>query len=220
MSKPTAVTALEQLSASVFGLCQKIRLSTAAPERLDRARQLVEEANQLLADQQWQGVVSQSHPPQALVDKEFFDEPMRQRRSPDQIMPYSPFIGASNPISPRFEFRIVDPGKRVEGSGVFGAVHAGPPDTLHGGILSGLFDELLGTVCWSGGRGGFTGTLSIRYMHPTPLGKLLIARGEMIRCEGRKAIVKGWIQHDGQVTATAEGIFIRPRQGKMKLGDS
>ena len=100
-------------------------------------------------------------------------------------------------------------GEHIRGTATFGATHAGPPNMVHGGVVALLFDEVLGCANMCAGVGGFTGTLTIRYEKPTPLNGELELESHIDTVEGRKIRTTGTITHDGQVTARAEGIFIR-----------
>ena len=128
----------------------------------------------------------------------------------ENFFPYSPYIGALNPVAPPIEFRTV-PGKgwvEIEAEHVFGAVHNGPPGAVHGGVISGVIDELLGSVCVINDVSGFTGTLTIRYRAPTPLDQPIRMRGWIEHVEGRKAFAAATF-HDGDtLCAEAEGVFI------------
>ena len=211
---------LQKLGKNIFELSRRVRLSTASQAKLSAASELVNQCSQLLGDDIWKGTVSQSHPHLFDKDKNFFSEPVKNRRTPQQIMPYSPFIGTCNPFSPRFVFTIEEPGRLVTGKGKFSEQFAGPPGCVHGGSLAGLFDELLGTVCWSGDNGGYTGTLSVRFIRPTPLSQELSLRAEHSEVSGRKSIIKGWVYHGQTLTASAEGIFIRPRDETVLMPDN
>ena len=54
-----------------------------------------------------------------------------------------------------------------------------------------------------------TGTLTIRYERPTPVGGDLTFDAWVERTEGRKVFTAGTISADGDVTARADGVFIR-----------
>ncbi|MFN3216773.1 MAG: hotdog domain-containing protein [Acidimicrobiales bacterium] len=127
--------------------------------------------------------------------------------APRDFFPYSPVIGALNPIAPDVHLRVE--GDQVVGSGTVSAAHNGPPGGVHGGHVAALMDELLGVTCIATGTGGFTGTLTVRYENLTPLDTELTLRGWIDRIEGRKIFAKGEI-HAGDIRcAVGEGIFIR-----------
>jgi hypothetical protein len=125
---------------------------------------------------------------------------------PHEFFPYSPIVGPRNPISP--PVRMWRDGDRMLGAVTLRAPYAGPPEMVHGGVIALIFDELLGAVNVVHGMGAFTGTLTVRYERPTPLGRPLEMTGWIERVEGRKVFTEGELRHDGQVTARAQGVFI------------
>jgi len=72
-----------------------------------------------------------------------------------------------------------------------------------------VLDELLGAVNACLGLGAYTGTLTIRYERPTPIGEELTFDAWVDRTEGRKVFTVGTISAGDVVTARAEGVFIR-----------
>ncbi|MEM8706218.1 MAG: hotdog domain-containing protein [Actinomycetota bacterium] len=129
------------------------------------------------------------------------------------FFPYSPYIGALNPMAPPVEFEtvVVDGGAELQATHTFAPIVNGPPGGVHGGVLAGVFDELLGSTCVVNDVSGFTGTLSIRYSSLTPLGEPITMRGWVDRVEGRKTFARGTFHHGETLTAEAEGIFIGPK---------
>lgn len=124
-----------------------------------------------------------------------------------RVMPYSPVSGTRNPIAP--PIRLWRAGEaEVMGEVTFTPTYAGPPDSVHGGIIAAVFDEVLAMANVISGNAGFTGTLTIRYHSTTPLGRPIELWGKNVRQDGRKQISKGEMRVDGKVTASAEGLFI------------
>lgn len=119
---------------------------------------------------------------------------------------HSPLIGRANPLAPPMVLDVLD--DRVEARVTFGAAYEGPPGCVHGGYVAAAFDELLGAAQSLGGRPGMTGTLSIRYLQPTPLHTELTFTGRLDRVEGRKNITTGSVEAESGTTAQAEGIFV------------
>jgi acyl-coenzyme A thioesterase PaaI-like protein len=125
---------------------------------------------------------------------------------PRDFFPTSPVIGFANPLSPPVEITVVD--GEVRGRVTFGYPYEGPPTCVHGGVIAMVFDELLGAANIVGGYPGMTGTLTVRYLKPTPLRTELRIVARCEGKEGRKIRTKGWIYAGDVVTAEAEGIFI------------
>ena len=126
---------------------------------------------------------------------------------PSSFFPFSPIIGPLNPIAPPVTFRVE--GCEVIGEGTLGPAYNGPPTAVHGGVIAMVLDELLGCVAVVNECGGFTGTLTIRYLAPTPVGAALTMKAAVTRSEGRKTWAQGGIWSGELKTAEAEGIFIQ-----------
>lgn len=117
-----------------------------------------------------------------------------------------------NPIFPEIALRVED--GILHGTVTLGLAYEGPPGCVHGGIVSMLLDQLLGQGNLEHGVPAFTGKLTVRYRHPTPLLKELdieVHPPEPI--DDRKYITRGWIRAEGKVTAAGEGVFVRPATG-------
>ncbi len=129
---------------------------------------------------------------------------------PRDFVAFSPVSGRSNPIAPPVNLSVVeDPdGTHIEGDVCFGPAYEGPPGHVHGGLIAAMFDELLG---FAQQGPGFTATLTIRYLRPTPLNRHLKLRAAVERVDGRKRTIRGSCEVDGTVLAEAEGLFIAPR---------
>lgn len=119
---------------------------------------------------------------------------------------HSPLLGKGNPIAPPLELEIRD--GMVHGRARFGHQYEGPPGCVHGGFIAATFDELLGSTQSLSGTPGMTGTLTIRYEHPTPLHTDLRLEGELDRVEGRKVFTIGRLYAGDTMTAIAHGLFI------------
>jgi acyl-coenzyme A thioesterase PaaI-like protein len=123
------------------------------------------------------------------------------------VMPYSPISGKRNPIAP--PVRMWKAGENeVRGEVVFSPTYAGPPDSVHGGIIAAVFDEVLAMSNIVSGTAGFTGTLTIKYRRKTPLNTPIELWGMNVRQDGRKQLCRGEMRVNGEVTASAEGLFI------------
>lgn len=131
---------------------------------------------------------------------------------PRDFVAFSPVSGRSNAIAPPVNLTVVEGpgGAHVEGDVSFGPAYEGPPGHVHGGLIAAMFDELLGFAQLGP---GFTATLTVRYLRPTPLNRRLRLRAAVEHVAGRKRVVRGSCELDGTVLAEAEGLFIAPRSG-------
>lgn len=125
-------------------------------------------------------------------------------------------VGLRNPLAVPLDMQRSDEG-RASARFHLNALYEGPPDTVHGGVVALVLDQVLGEAAAAGGSPGMTGTLTLRYERNTPLGEVS-AEGWIDRVEGVKTIVKGELRDaDGEVTARAEGIFILPRWAREAM---
>ena len=129
--------------------------------------------------------------------------------------PYSPVIGAANPIAPPMTVRTLDDGS-VVGEATMGPIHEGPPAVVHGGWVATLLDQLLGHANAAAGVGGFTAELTVRYRRPTPYDVPLTVRARTDKVDGRRVHASGEIVADGVVTAEASGLFLMPSGERLE----
>ena len=91
-----------------------------------------------------------------------------------------------------------------------GEAYQGPPGWVHGGVLALVLDQLLGEAASDGlTKPLFTGTITLRYLRGTPLGKLR-AEAAIERTDGHKTFVSGHMSDSDGKTVEAEGIWIKP----------
>ena len=119
--------------------------------------------------------------------------------------------GWSNPLAPGLNMWFED--KRVLGTVNCGWAYEGPPGHIHGGFVAAIFDQFMGMAQMLGKQPGMTGTLSVRYLRPTPLNVDLSLEAWLERVEGRKTIIAAAMRNGDTVTATCEALFIRPKGG-------
>lgn len=129
------------------------------------------------------------------------------------------FSGSQNPIAPPMR---ISTGELSDGrAALIGVVRLdwlreGPSGAVHGGVLAGLFDELLGGAQrLNGGAAGVTGRLIVRYRHPTPLGEDLELRAWIHDERRRRVAIRGecLVRGNDVVTAEAEAVFLRREPG-------
>ena len=127
-------------------------------------------------------------------------------------------VGTRNPIAPPVEVR-TDPAGRAWADFHLGAAYEGPPSLVHGGVSALILDQLLGEAAGAGRKPGMTGTLTVRYRRPTPLGALH-CEAHIDRVEGIKTFVVGHLADADGVTVEAEGVFILPRWARRPDADA
>jgi hypothetical protein len=122
----------------------------------------------------------------------------------------SPVSGRSNPLAPPLHLEMSDGVTR--GWAVWTDAYEGPPGCLHGGFVAAAFDDLMGLAQMASGSAGYTGTLTVRMLKPTPLNRRITYEAHLERHEGRKIWVRATAHDDEELLADAEILFITPRQ--------
>lgn len=122
--------------------------------------------------------------------------------------------GLRNAVAPPLVVQC-DPDGRAWTDFHLGAAYEGPAGLTHGGVSALVLDQVLGSAAEAGGAPGMTGTLTLRYRRPTPLGDLH-AEARIDRVDGVKTIVTGHLAGPDGVCVEAEGIFILPRWARGK----
>jgi hypothetical protein len=134
---------------------------------------------------------------------------VRYTTAGDRMAWGNPVVGIRNPIAPPLVI------KRDDAGGAFtdfymGAPYEGPPGHVHGGMSALVLDHVLGEAASDGIMPRFTGTITLRYLRTTRLGRLH-AEARIERTEGVKTYVVGHLSDDEGVTVEAEGVFITPK---------
>ena len=124
----------------------------------------------------------------------------------------SGIAGRSNPLAAPVQWVIDDDGI-TRGWATYSAAYEGPIGSLHGGFVAAAFDDLLGSAQTASGIAGYTGTLTVRMIRPTPLHKRIEYEAGVDRVEGRKIFVWGTAECEGVRLAEAQIVFIAPKRG-------
>ena len=130
--------------------------------------------------------------------------------TPHVFSPWSPIVGYGNPLAPPVETTVGD--GVATGRVTFGWAYQGPPALVHGAVIAGVYDDILGFANMGAGVPAMTGTLTVRYRKPTPLHREVVFEARVERIEGRKVFTSGQSTVDGVVTSEADGIFIQRRR--------
>lgn len=123
----------------------------------------------------------------------------------------SPFSGRANALS--CPMTVWADGDRIRARATYGPAYEGFPGSVHGGHVMAAFDDLLGVGQAASGTAGFTGTLTVRMVARTPLGRRIDYVAGVEKRKDRKLFMRGESRHDGTLLAEAHGVFIAPRSG-------
>lgn len=126
---------------------------------------------------------------------------------PGRAMAVNPIVGHCSPIAPPVEMSLR--GGEVRGTTRLGPAYVGPPGRVHGGWVCALLDQVLGFACVADGNPSFTATITVHLRKATPLDTDLELTGRVTEVSGRRVTAWGAIHADGELTAEAEGLFVR-----------
>jgi len=126
------------------------------------------------------------------------------------------FCGSQNPYGFHLLFRQEDAFTVTETSVPW--YYQGFKGVVHGGIVAALLDEVMSHSLKNAGIEAVTGTLEARYIKPLLTEKPLLARGEILKREGRIIEAQGEVIQEGEVVARGKGVFVVPRERSEKNG--
>lgn len=129
-----------------------------------------------------------------------------------------PVGGAANPVAVPISLAIDAAAGTVRAECTYGAPFEGTPGVLHGGFVAATFDQVLGAAAALGGEPAVTGTLTVRFLHPTPVDAALVFEGEYRGRSGRKVDVAGRCRVGDTVTAEATAVFVTIHEARFTPG--
>ncbi|MGY1618272.1 PaaI family thioesterase [Geodermatophilus sp. SYSU D00691] len=127
---------------------------------------------------------------------------------------FSPVYGPGSPVAPPMVVEDFPGAGRCVGRVTVGKAHEGPPGLVHGGVVATLLDHVVARAARAAGHGGLTASLTVTYRRPAQLGVPLVATGELVSVEGRRARSTGRLvaaDDPGTTLAEAEGVLVALR---------
>lgn len=200
-----------ELAAQLRAAIDELVHSSAEPSTLAEVGQLIDAARRVLSE-----ATAQNNERSGAEAITAMEQSLQRGERLIQARPtfhvYGPFSGALNPVAPPIQLRIVD--DCVVGEVIYSAIYEGPPGHVHGGVIAGGFDEVLGYLQLHSERPGLTGKLSVAYRRPTPLNEPLVYRAWIDQIDGRKVHASSelTVAASGVRCATAEGMFVAVRR--------
>ena len=118
---------------------------------------------------------------------------------------YNPVYGPGNPLAAPLRVDVSAEGQ-VSARITLGKPYEGPPGLVHGGFIATLLDHVLARAARSAGHGGLTGSLTVHYRRPVPLGVPLVLEARLESVDGRRAAARArLVAGDDPGTTLAEG---------------
>lgn len=122
-------------------------------------------------------------------------------------LPTSPVTGRFNPLAPPVEMSM--DGEKLIGRVTCGRAYEGPPNSVHGAVVSAIYDQLLAFANVFAGCGGPTAKLEVEFLRPTPLEQPLEFHAWIERRDGRKITTLGECYAGGELVTRCNGLFIQ-----------
>ena len=89
---------------------------------------------------------------------------------------------------------------------------------LHGGAISAVLDEAMGTAAFERGKPGYTATMTYNYHSHIPLFQEVTIRAWVEKIEGKKVFAAcETILTDGTIAVTGTGLFIASEKLKREV---
>lgn len=117
--------------------------------------------------------------------------------------------GPANPMGVAIEVR--RDGEEAVAETTLGPAFEGAPKRAHGGITAAIVDDVMGYVLALHRTPAYTGSLTVKYLAPVPIGEPLEIRARLVRREGRKLFIEARMrQVDGDTIdlCLGEGVFV------------
>lgn len=122
--------------------------------------------------------------------------------------------GPQNPMGIGIE--VHRDGEEAVAEVTLGAAFEGAPGRSHGGIVAAIFDDVCGYLITLLKTPAFTGSLTVNYLAPTPIGAPLEFRARVQGQEGRRLFIEADAHAGGEVVATAQATFITVPLGAFR----
>jgi uncharacterized protein (TIGR00369 family) len=124
--------------------------------------------------------------------------------------------GMNNPEGMHLKFTVDERRKMSVCRFRLGKRYTGPPGHCHGGIIATILDDAMGKVNKLRQVIALTREMTVEYLKPVPLHKLLRVEGREIKVRGRTHVNQAEILNEkGEVLARSKGIFIAIDPEKM-----
>ncbi|MEM9952529.1 MAG: PaaI family thioesterase [Chloroflexota bacterium] len=118
------------------------------------------------------------------------------------------FLCAEPPAGFGIRFYVADD-KSVYAHTTFGDSKEGGVGILHGGAISAVLDEAMGTACYEAHSAGYTATMTYHFASHIPLHQKITIRAWVNKIDGKKMYSQcSATLADGTVAVTGEGLFI------------
>ena len=125
---------------------------------------------------------------------------------PNAVIPFNPATGAFNPIAPQINMAVE--GDRLICHCKFSNCYESAPDTVQGGMVAAVWDQVLAYGAMLNGVTGPTLWTKVVFLKPTPINQDLRFESEIESVDGKKLSVRGSCYHGAEKVSEAEGLVL------------
>lgn len=125
---------------------------------------------------------------------------------PNDVLPFNPATGEFNPIAPALEMSVE--GRKVVAECEFSNCYESAPDTVQGGMVSAVYDQILAYAVMVEGFTGPTLSITVNFLKPTPLNQPLRFEAAVDAVDGRKYSVRGSCFRGDEKVTEAEALVL------------
>ncbi len=125
---------------------------------------------------------------------------------PNDVLPFNPGSGRCNPVAPEVAMRVE--GRSLVAECTFTNCYESAPDTVHGGMLAAVFDQVVSYAPMIDGKTGPTLKLSVSFLKAAPIETPLRFEAATDSVDGRKYSVSGVCWNGEEKVAEAEALIL------------
>lgn len=97
----------------------------------------------------------------------------------------------------------------------FGEATFGPPSFVHGGVVSFVLDEAMGSAAWLAGYPSVAANLNIDFIEMTPIGRDCLVESTVDDVSPTKLRLTATLSLDGETLVRGRGVFPRLRKDRL-----
>lgn len=125
---------------------------------------------------------------------------------PNNVIPFNPATGRFNPLAPKLDMSLE--GKKLVAQCEFSNCHESAPDTVQGGMVAAVYDQLLSYAIMVEGFVGPTMWIKVDYLKRTPINEGLRFEAETVSVDGKEWSVRGSCHRGDTKISEAEGVIL------------
>jgi acyl-coenzyme A thioesterase PaaI-like protein len=190
------IDGLRKINARIVRLGGSLEALTAAADRVEALYESL-------------GDVTQSR---AIESYRFAFDP----DDPNNVIPFNPATGEFNPIAPKLVMTLE--GKKLVARCEFPNCYESAPDSVQGGMVAAVFDQLLAYSIMVEGVVGPTAWIKVNYLKPTPINQPLRFEAAVDSIDGKKYRVRGSCYLGDEKISDAEALVLGAYPLRMEVG--